>query len=204
MMTGRTLTESDLDDGYFYYDSKDLFYDEDFTLDDLTFVADRDADGKVVELDFTAYGEDGDKAYGTVAIAIGDVGGTGVAAEGGDIRYYTDYSGRVQINANDIARFFEESYPGYTLQYVTFKDAPILRQPVLQLLRYQQATAAPAACASPTTTRRHRFLLQSLQQPARPQRADHTYPAASTTAPRSPSPLTAPAAVLCPAPSSSA
>lgn len=35
--------ESDLDDGYFYYDSKDLFYDEDFTLDDLTFVADRDA-----------------------------------------------------------------------------------------------------------------------------------------------------------------
>ena len=52
--------ESDLDDGYFYYDSKDLFYDEDFTLDDLTFVADRDADGKVVELDFTAYGEDGD------------------------------------------------------------------------------------------------------------------------------------------------
>ena len=46
------------------------------------------------------------------------------AAEGGDIRYYTDYSGRVQINANDIARFFEESYPGYTLQYVTFKDAP--------------------------------------------------------------------------------
>ena len=116
--------ESDLDDGYFYYDSKDLFYDEDFTLDDLTFVADRDADGKVVELDFTAYGEDGDKAYGTVSIAIGDVGGTGVAAEGGDIRYYTDYSGRVQINANDIARFFEESYPGYTLQYVTFKDAP--------------------------------------------------------------------------------
>ena len=116
--------ESDLDDGYFYYDSKDLFYDEDFTLDDLTFVADRDADGKVVELDFTAYGEDGDKAYGTVAIAIGDVGGTSVAAEGGDIRYYTDYSGRVQINANDIARFFEESYPGYTLQYVTFKDAP--------------------------------------------------------------------------------
>ena len=116
--------ESDLDDGYFYYDSKDLFYDEDFTLDDLTFVADRDADGKGVELDFTAYGEDGDKAYGTVAIAIGDVGGTGVAAEGGDIRYYTDYSGRVQINANDIARFFEESYPGYTLQYVTFKDAP--------------------------------------------------------------------------------
>ena len=115
--------EGDLDDGYFYYDSKDLYYDDDCTLDDLTFLSYDDADGEVVYLDFTAYGRD-DDAKGTVAIAIGDVGGTGVAAEGGDIRYYTDYSGRVQINANDIARFFEESYPGYTLQYVTLKGAP--------------------------------------------------------------------------------
>ena len=113
--------EGDLDDGYFYYDSKDLYYDDDCTLDDLTFLSYDDADGEVVYLDFTAYGRDGD-AKGTVAIAIGDVGG--VTAEGGDIRYYTDYSGRVQINANDIARFFEESYPGYTLQYVTLKGAP--------------------------------------------------------------------------------
>ena len=113
--------EGDLDDGYFYYDSKDLYYDDDCTLDDLTFLSYDDADGEVVYLDFTAYGRD-DDAKGTVAIAIGDVGG--VTAEGGDIRYYTDYSGRVQINANDIARFFEESYPGYTLQYVTLKGAP--------------------------------------------------------------------------------
>ena len=113
--------EGDLDDGYFYYDSKDLHYDDDCTLDDLTFLSYDDADGEVVYLDFTAYGRD-DDAKGTVAIAIGDVGG--VTAEGGDIRYYTDYSGRVQINANDIARFFEESYPGYTLQYVTLKGAP--------------------------------------------------------------------------------
>ena len=113
--------EGDLDDGYFYYDSKDLVWDDDYTLDDLTFLSYDDADGEVVYLDFTAYGRD-DDAKGTVAIAIGDVGG--VTDEGGDIRYYTDYSGRVQINANDIARFFEESYPGYTLQYVTLKGAP--------------------------------------------------------------------------------
>ena len=113
--------EGDLDDGYFYYYSKDLVWDDDYTLDDLTFLSYDDADGEVVYLDFTAYGRD-DDAKGTVAIAIGDVGG--VTAEGGDIRYYTDYSGRVQINANDIARFFEESYPGYTLQYVTLKGAP--------------------------------------------------------------------------------
>ena len=115
--------EGDLDDGYFYYNSGDLYYDEDYTLDDLTFVADRDADGEVVTLEFTAYGEDGDDAKGTVAIAIGDVGTT-AAVEGGDIRYYTDYSGRVQINANDIARFYQESYPGYSLQYVTLDGVP--------------------------------------------------------------------------------
>ena len=113
--------EGDLDDGYFYYDSKDLTYNDDYTLDDLTFLSYDDADGEVVYLDFTAYGRD-DDAKGTVAIVIGDV--NGVSAKGGDIRYYTDYSGRVQINANDIARFFEESYPGYTLQYVTLKGAP--------------------------------------------------------------------------------
>ena len=113
--------EGDLDDGYFYYDSKDLTYNDDYTLDDLTFLSYDDADGEVVYLDFTAYGRD-DDAKGTVAIVIGDV--NGVSAKGGDIRYYTDYSGRVQINANDIARFFEESYPSYTLQYVTLDGAP--------------------------------------------------------------------------------
>lgn len=195
--------ESDLDDGYFYYDSKDLFYDEDFTLDDLTFVADRDADGKVVELDFTAYGEDGDKAYGTVAIAIGDVGGTGVAAEGGDIRYYTDYSGRVQINANDIARFFEESYPGYTLQYVTFKDAPTYGS----LYYNYYGTSSYGSSSSLRITDDNCDDIDFYFSPSSSQHAlsELTYiPSASTTAPRSPSPLTAPAAVLCPAPSSSA
>ena len=117
--------EDNLDNSYFYYNANDLDsdYEEDCALDDLTFVADRDADGEVVTLEFTAYGEDGDDAKGTVAIAIGDVGTT-AAVEGGDIRYYTDYSGRVQINANDIARFYQESYPGYSLQYVTLDGVP--------------------------------------------------------------------------------
>ena len=114
--------EGDIDSGWFYYYDGDLSDDYDYTLDDLTFAAEDDADGEVVTLDFTIYGEDDDEVDGTVAFAIGDVGG--VTDEGGDIRYYTDYSGRVQINANDIARFFEESYPGYTLQYVTLKGAP--------------------------------------------------------------------------------
>ena len=117
--------EGNLDDGWFYYNAGDLdssSYDDDCTLDDLTFVADSDADGKVVYLDFTAHGEDGDRANGTVAIAIGDV--DGVTAQGGDIRYNTTYSGRVQISANDIAQFFEESYPGYTVQYMVLEGLP--------------------------------------------------------------------------------
>lgn len=117
--------ERNLDDGWFYYNAGDLnanSYDDDCTLDDLTFVADSDADGEVVYLDFTARGEDGDRANGTVAISIGDVGG--VTAQGGDICYNTTYSGRVQISANDIARFFEESYPGYTVQYMVLEGLP--------------------------------------------------------------------------------
>lgn len=114
--------EDDIHDGWFYYYSGDLYNSYDYTLDDLTFVADRQADGEVVTLDFTIYGEDDDEVTGTVAIAIGDV--SGASTEGGDIRYYTNYSGKVQINANDIARFFNESYPGYTLQYVSFTGAP--------------------------------------------------------------------------------
>ena len=73
--------------------------------------------------DITMHGVYGEKVYATLAIEIGDAG-SGAAAEGGDIRYYGSYSGRVQINANDIARFFQESYPGYTLQYVTIDDVP--------------------------------------------------------------------------------
>lgn len=117
--------ESDLDDGYFYYDSKDLFYDEDFTLDDLTFVADRDADGKVVELDFTAYGEDGDKAYGTVAIGHRRCGGNRRGRRG---RRYPLLYGLQRPSADQRQRHrpgsLRRAYPGYTLQYVTFKDAP--------------------------------------------------------------------------------
>ena len=116
------LNESDLDYAYFYYDPEDAEDDYDFELDTLTFYADRDADGEVVTLEFTAYGRY-DDAKGTVAIAIGDVD-TGASADGGDIRYYGSYSSRVQINANDISRFFQESYPGYTLQYVTIDDVP--------------------------------------------------------------------------------
>ncbi len=114
------LNESDLDDARFYYDDRDVRDDYEFELETLTFYTDRDAKDEDLFFDFTMRGEDGDTVKGTLCISIGG----GVTAQGGDIRYSTTYSGRVQINANDIAQFFEESYPGYTVQYMVLKGLP--------------------------------------------------------------------------------
>ena len=114
------LNESDLDDARFYYDDRDVRDDDEFELETLTFYTDRDAKDEDLFFDFTMRGEDGDTVKGTLCISIGG----GVTAQGGDIRYSTTYSGRVQINANDIAQFFEESYPGYTVQYMVLKGLP--------------------------------------------------------------------------------
>ena len=114
------LNESDLDDARFYYDDRDVRNDYEFELETLTFYTDRNAKDEDLFFDFTMRGEDGDTVKGTLCISIGG----GVTAQGGDIRYTTTYSGRVQINANDIARFFEESYPGYTVQYMVLKGLP--------------------------------------------------------------------------------
>ena len=120
---GYELYESDLDDGRFYYDDGDVRDDYEFELETLTFCTDRDAEDEDLLFDFTMHGEDGDTVKGTLCISVGD----GAAAQGavdGDIRYSTSYSDEVQINANDIAAFFEEQYPGQTLQYVTIDDVP--------------------------------------------------------------------------------
>lgn len=114
------LNESDLDDARFYYDDRDVRDDYEFELETLTFYTDRDAKDEDLFFDFTMRGEDGDTVKGTLCISIGG----GVTAQGGDIRYSTTYSDRVQINANDIAQFFEESYPGYTVQYMVLKGLP--------------------------------------------------------------------------------
>ena len=114
------LNESDLDDARFYYDDRDVRNGYEFELETLTFYTDRNAKDGDLFFDFTMRGEDGDTVKGTLCISIGG----GVTAQGGDIRYTTTYSGRVQINANDIARFFEESYPGYTVQYMVLKGLP--------------------------------------------------------------------------------
>lgn len=126
----KKVSEDKLLDSYFYRYDKDVEENgKSFTLGDLTFVAADDTDGEVVTLEFTVRGESkNDKANGTLCIAIGDVEvatpttQTGTAKS--SILYLSTYNTNTQLNANDFARFFEESYPGYDMQYVKINGVP--------------------------------------------------------------------------------
>ena len=60
---------------------------------------------------------------GTVSIVIGDVK-VDEDSFTADIRYNTTFNTNLQINANDIARFFHKTYPTSTLQYVRLGGVP--------------------------------------------------------------------------------
>lgn len=123
-----SLDADDLEDAYFYYDEDDLddLDDDDdcYLLEDLSFVAGKNF-SKPVELEFTAYYSSSRKVSGTVVINPEDLG-TGATSSyyQGNIRYATTTGKAVQINANDIARFFKKSCPGYTMQYVMLTGVP--------------------------------------------------------------------------------
>lgn len=89
----------------------------DYDLDDLTFETSKTFK-TAVRINFTAYESNSKKAEGTLVI---DPNGASYVS---DIRYTTTTDTKVQINANDIARFFNKTYPYYDLQYVTFTGVP--------------------------------------------------------------------------------
>ena len=115
------FTRSSLPGTTFGYDS---YEDADYSLDDLSFVADKSFSGSV-ELSFTVYGGTGTRtnqnATGTLVITTNATAGTSLYA--GNIRYNTTSGTAVQINANDIARFFRK-YAGTSLQYLTLSSVP--------------------------------------------------------------------------------
>ena len=115
------FSRSTLANGTFYYGGS---YDEDnaeYDLDDLTFVAGRNFKDDVT-LSFRAYYSSSRYVDGTLTITTGKSASASTIT--GEIRYAATYGSRVQINANDIARYFSKSYPGYTLQYVTLGGVP--------------------------------------------------------------------------------
>ena len=106
----------------FGYDS---YEDADYSLDDLSFVADRTFSGSIT-LSFTLYGGKNSKCdqstTGTLVITTGTSAVTSRYV--GNIRYNTTPNTALQINANDIARLFRKYTSGGSLQYLTLTSVP--------------------------------------------------------------------------------
>lgn len=67
-----SLSESDLRNTWFYYDSRDVPKNMDYALDGLTFEANRRADSGTLRLKFEIYDADGKNyVYGTMDIKVG-------------------------------------------------------------------------------------------------------------------------------------
>ena len=113
-----------LEDAEFYYDSNDVGSSGEYTLDDLTFVADEDAGGKTVSLPFYAVGDEGEKVKGTLTIKIGKSSGS--SSKKGDITYTAGPSKEAEFDEDDFYDFLDDNY-GKDLKYVVFTDASGLK-----------------------------------------------------------------------------
>ena len=138
-------SSSDYADGYIYYrygKSKETYFSRnelnsykfyysdsdygDYDLDELSFVSDKSFSGPV-KLSFTVYGGSGSKtnqsASGTLVISTGANSST-VSRYSGNIRYSTTPGTALQINPNDLARFYNKNVPGAALRYVVLTGIP--------------------------------------------------------------------------------
>ena len=117
------FSRSELNSYKFYYSDSDY---GDYDLDELSFVSDRSFSGPV-KLSFTVYGGSGSKtnqsASGTLVISTGANSST-VSRYSGNIRYSTTPSTALQINPNDLARFYNKNVPGAALRYVVLTGIP--------------------------------------------------------------------------------
>ena len=116
------FTRSSLSGTTFGYDS---YEDADYSLDDLSFVADRTFSGSIT-LSFTLYGGKNSKCDQSTTGTLGITTGTSAVTSRyvGNIRYNTTPNTALQINANDIARLFRKYTSGGSLQYLTLTSVP--------------------------------------------------------------------------------
>ena len=102
----------------------DDYEDAEYSLSDLSFVADNSFSGSIT-LKFTAYGGAGSRTNqsvdGTLVITTGSSGSKSYYV--GNIRYTTTPGTPLQLNANDFARFFKK-YSSGSLAYVTLTGVP--------------------------------------------------------------------------------
>ena len=117
----------------FFYSADELKdEDTDYELNKMTFTADKGADGEVVMVEFTMYGDKNNKKSvdGMFIIQIGDVetttaGSSSSAASGqASIRKSITSNSALQINVNDIDRAFKAQYPSGKVQYVKLMNVP--------------------------------------------------------------------------------
>ena len=116
---GRTinLSESDLNNTWFYYDSDNVPESVDYALDDLTFVANRRADSGTLRMEFEIHGERS-KDYVSCTMDIKVGGGSGSSK--GDITYTVKPGEEVAFDDADFEKIYENSRCTGSLKYVEF------------------------------------------------------------------------------------
>lgn len=114
------FSRNDLHDWEFYYRSDDY---GDFPINDLAFIADAKADGKVVTLSMTLYG-DTYSMSGTLNIHIGTV----ESDDDTDILYQVDTDKAIQFNRDDFKTYFDDKADDDTFRYVTFYPDSSLKE----------------------------------------------------------------------------
>ena len=113
-----SLSESDLRNTWFYYDSRDVPKNMDYALDGLTFEANRRADSGTLRLKFEIYDADGKNyVYGTMDIKVG--GGSGSSK--GDITYTVKAGEEVAFDDEDFVNAYDNAGGSGTMKYVVFE-----------------------------------------------------------------------------------
>ena len=117
------FSRSDFSNTTFGYSDYD---DGDYDLSNLSFVADKSFSGSIT-LNFTLYGGTGSKTNqsttGTLVITTGSGSSGSLSFYAGNIRLSTTAGSALQINPNDIARYFKK-VSGGRLMYVTLTSLP--------------------------------------------------------------------------------
>ena len=113
-----SLSESDLRNTWFYYDSHDVPKNMDYALDGLTFEANRRADSGTLRLKFEIYDADGKNyVYGTMDIKVG--GGSGSSK--GDITYTVKPGEEFTFDDEDFVNAYDNAGGSGTMKYVVFE-----------------------------------------------------------------------------------
>ena len=113
-----SLSESDLRNTWFYYDSRDVPKNMDYALDGLTFEANRRADSGTLRLKFEIHGTDS-KDYVSCTMDIKVGGGSGSSK--GDITYTVKPGEEVAFDDEDFVNAYDNAGGSGTMKYVVFE-----------------------------------------------------------------------------------